>query len=209
LGSRRLERRPKAEAGLRLEVTAGWVGPSSRGLWSGDARAALHRALLGTEAPRVGSGGNYRIRKWAPCSTSGPSDYGAEGSNRFNMAKSKLRQLVRFPWAADSCPWVGKLRTVLPLHNRVIRDSAVPLGLTHQRGANGVAGNRNPKGWEYDLRLQQCGDRGPADASVQQIRTAPHQRQVLHPKRPPLYSDEKVANREIRVWHFVIFENGY
>jgi hypothetical protein len=35
-------------------------------------------------------------------STSGPSDYIAEGSNRFNMAKSKLRQLVRFPWAADS-----------------------------------------------------------------------------------------------------------
>jgi hypothetical protein len=31
---------------------------------------------------------------------------------------AKLRQLVRFPWAADSCPWVGKLRTVLPLKNR-------------------------------------------------------------------------------------------
>jgi hypothetical protein len=27
---------------------------------------------------------------------------------------------------------------VLPLKNRVIRDSAVQLGLTHQRGANGV-----------------------------------------------------------------------
>jgi len=61
-----------------------------------------------------------------------------EGSNKFNMAKSKLRQLVGLPWAADSCPWVGKLRTVLPLKNRVIRDSAVQLGLTHQRGANGV-----------------------------------------------------------------------
>ena len=24
------------------------------------------------------------------------------------MAKSKLRQLVRLPWAAGSCPWVGK-----------------------------------------------------------------------------------------------------
>jgi hypothetical protein len=36
------------------------------------------------------------------------------------MAKSKLRQLVGLPWAADSCPWVGKLRTVLPLKNRVI-----------------------------------------------------------------------------------------
>jgi hypothetical protein len=50
-----------------------------------------------------------------------------------------LRQLVRLPWAADSCPWVGKLRTVLAFTNRdVIRDSAVQLGLTHQRGANGV-----------------------------------------------------------------------
>ena len=62
----------------------------------------------------------------------------SRGSNNFNLAKSKLRQLVRFPWAADSCPWVGKLQTVLPLKNRVIRDSAVQLGLTHQRGANGV-----------------------------------------------------------------------
>jgi hypothetical protein len=53
--------------------------------------------------------------------------------------KVKLRQLVRLHWAADSCPWVGKLRTVLPLKNRdVIRDSAVQLGLTHQRGAIGV-----------------------------------------------------------------------
>jgi hypothetical protein len=41
------------------------------------------------------------------------------------MAKSKLRQLVGLPWAADSCPWVGKLRTVLPLKNRVIRDSVI------------------------------------------------------------------------------------
>jgi hypothetical protein len=28
------------------------------------------------------------------------------------------------------------------------------------------------------------------------------------PHEPPSYSDEKFANREIRVWHFVI-ENGY
>ena len=33
--------------------------------------------------------------------------------------------VVGLPWAADSCPWVGKLRTVLPLSD-VIRDSAVP-----------------------------------------------------------------------------------
>jgi hypothetical protein len=53
------------------------------------------------------------------------------------MAKSVERQLVGLPWAADSCPWVGKLRTMLPLSD-VIRDSAVQLGLTHQRGAIGV-----------------------------------------------------------------------
>jgi hypothetical protein len=62
----------------------------------------------------------------------------SRGVKQVYMAKSKLRQLVRLPWAADSCPWVGKLRTVLPLKNHVIRDSAVQLGLTHQRGANGV-----------------------------------------------------------------------
>jgi hypothetical protein len=45
--------------------------------------------------------------------------------------------VVGLPWAADSCPWVGKLRTVLPLSD-VIRDSAVQLVLTHQRGAIGV-----------------------------------------------------------------------
>ena len=42
--------------------------------------------------------------------------------------------VLGLPWAADSCPWVGKLRTVLPSNDRVIRDSAVQLGLTHQRG---------------------------------------------------------------------------
>ena len=31
--------------------------------------------------------------------------------------------MVGLPWAADSCPWVGKLRSVLPLSD-VIRDSA-------------------------------------------------------------------------------------
>jgi hypothetical protein len=41
-----------------------------------------------------------------------------------------LRQWLGF--LADSLPWVGKLRTVLPSSD-VIRDSAVQLGLTHQR----------------------------------------------------------------------------
>ena len=47
------------------------------------------------------------------------------------------------PWAADSCPWMEKLRTVLQL-SVGIRDSAVQLVLTHQRageGGVGVLGN--------------------------------------------------------------------
>jgi hypothetical protein len=43
--------------------------------------------------------------------------------------------VVGLPWAADSCPWVGKLRTVLPLSD-VIRDIAVQqLVLTHPKPA--------------------------------------------------------------------------
>jgi hypothetical protein len=34
--------------------------------------------------------------------------------------------MVELPWAADGCPWVGKLRTVLPL-TVGIRDGAVQL----------------------------------------------------------------------------------
>jgi hypothetical protein len=40
--------------------------------------------------------------------------------------------VVELPWAAHCCPWVEKLRTVLPL-TVGIRDSAVQLVLTHQR----------------------------------------------------------------------------
>ena len=37
LESRHLESRPRASARLDIEVSAGWVSPSSRGLWRGDA----------------------------------------------------------------------------------------------------------------------------------------------------------------------------
>jgi hypothetical protein len=40
--------------------------------------------------------------------------------------------VVGLPWAADSCPWVGKLRTVLPA-TVGIRDGVVQLVLTNQR----------------------------------------------------------------------------
>jgi hypothetical protein len=61
--------------------------------------------------------------------------------NRLHETDVKAeRQLLGLPWAADGCPWVGKLRTVLQLKNRdVIRDSAVQLGLTHPRGGGGVS----------------------------------------------------------------------
>jgi hypothetical protein len=71
--------------------------------------------------------------------------YRAEESNNLKGKVKVERQLVGLPWAADSCPWVGKLRTVLPFTNRdVIRDSAVQLGLTHQRGAVGVDSSTCP-----------------------------------------------------------------
>jgi hypothetical protein len=55
---------------------------------------------------RVGLGtGQCRIRKWAPCSTSGPSDYGAEESNNLKGKVKVEKQLVGLPWAADCCPW--------------------------------------------------------------------------------------------------------
>jgi hypothetical protein len=44
---------------------------------------------------------------------------------------SRAETVVGLPWAADSCPWVGKLRTVLPLSD-VIRDGVVQLVLAHQ-----------------------------------------------------------------------------
>jgi hypothetical protein len=38
-----------------------------------------------------------------------------------NNLKGKVkveRQLVGLPWAADCCPWVGKLRTMLPFYHK-------------------------------------------------------------------------------------------
>ena len=46
--------------------------------------------------------------------------------------KSERETVAELPWAADSCPWVGKLRTVLALSD-VIRDVAVQLVSIHLR----------------------------------------------------------------------------
>jgi hypothetical protein len=50
--------------------------------------------------------------------TSGPSDFRAEGSNNLKGKVKVERQLVGLPWAADCCPWVGKLRTMLPFYHK-------------------------------------------------------------------------------------------
>jgi hypothetical protein len=61
---------------------------------------------------------------------------------------------------ADSCPWVGKLRTVLPLSD-VIRDSAVQLVLTHQHANGGVCGRDRSAGYSaWDAKGAPKGGRG-------------------------------------------------
>ena len=45
---------------------------------------------------------------------------------------SEREKVVELFWAADRCPWVKKLRTVLPF-TAGIRDSAVQLVLARQR----------------------------------------------------------------------------
>jgi hypothetical protein len=46
------------------------------------------------------------------------------------------------------------------------------------------------------------------DTCVLVTRKAPSEGSISRRPLSSTYSDEKVANREIRVWHFVI-ENGY
>jgi hypothetical protein len=66
-----------------------------------------------------------------------------------NNRMSERETVVELPWAADSCPWVGRLRTVLPL-TVGIRDGAVQLVLTHQRvrgGGGGVEKKNGAASW--------------------------------------------------------------
>jgi hypothetical protein len=44
-------------------------------------------------------------------------DYRAEESNKLKGKLKVERQLVGLPWAADGCPWVGKLRTMFPFYH--------------------------------------------------------------------------------------------
>jgi hypothetical protein len=76
--------------------------------WVGSTTVTGARALGGSRSPGgllFFRWGERRIRKWAPCSTSGPSDYRAEESNNLKGKVRVERQLVGLPWAADGCPW--------------------------------------------------------------------------------------------------------
>jgi hypothetical protein len=64
--------------------------------------------------------------------TSGPSNHRAEESKCCINRMSERETVVGLPWAADSCPWVGKLRTVLPLTVWYQRRCGAVV-LTHQR----------------------------------------------------------------------------
>jgi hypothetical protein len=90
--------------------------------------------------------GWYRIRKWPVklhLRTIRPQSRGVKNVILNGCQAERQFVQVGLPWAADSCPWVGKLRTVLPLTNRdvIIRDSAVQLGLTQSEWGDGVAGS--------------------------------------------------------------------
>jgi hypothetical protein len=84
----------------------------------------VHARLARDPAPRtpglrqlavgccVAEWGQYRIRKWVPKrATSGPSEVPKCCIGRM----SERETVVELPLAADSCPCVEKLRTVLPL----------------------------------------------------------------------------------------------
>jgi hypothetical protein len=126
------------------------------------------------------------------------------GQTNLIWQSRKLRQLVGLPRAADSCLWVGKLRTVLPLKNRVIRDSAVQLGLTHQRGAIGVDwGGRvfcYLRGGGY-VRTNTSSAAGEAPERGRLHGCTSACRKATAGRTPPWCGGAKVANRDIKVWH--------
>jgi hypothetical protein len=63
---------------------------------SHDSSALLERNSVSCYENKSKSRGYYRIRKWALCTTSGPSDYRAEESNNLKGKVEVERQLVGF-----------------------------------------------------------------------------------------------------------------
>jgi hypothetical protein len=61
------------------------------------------------------SWGSYRIRVWPVKLHLRTIRLQSRGVKMIYETDVKLRQWLGLPWAADSCPWVGKLRTVLQL----------------------------------------------------------------------------------------------
>jgi hypothetical protein len=89
--------------------------------------------------------------------TSGPSDHRAEKSKSCINRMSERETVVELPWAADSCPWVEKLRTVLPL-TVGLRDGAVQLVLTHQRVGEVACELKNTRGGAWPRTLGVSGN---------------------------------------------------
>jgi hypothetical protein len=89
---------------------------------------------------------------------------------------------------------------VLPLSD-VIRDGAVQLGLTRQRGAVGVDSSTTRGVWAQRLPSGPGLRRSLSVGSIDSTEAEPPAAAL------PTYGDEKVANRDIRVWHGAT-ENG-
>jgi hypothetical protein len=80
--------------------------------------------------------------------------------------------VVGLPWAADSCPWVGKLRTVLPLSD-----------VQRQCGAVGVDSRRVEIG---KVRVRERLLHTPRDAAAQRNNN-------LHLREPARRTENRVA----------------
>jgi hypothetical protein len=111
-------------------------------------------------------------------------------------------RLVGLPWAADRCPCVEKLRAVAVTVG--IRDGAVQLVLTHHPRVRTCVAFASVNG-TVPSAFMAAGGSGCATESSS---CSPRSSSTRTLSSAPPYCVEQDANREIRVWHFVI-ENGY
>ena len=137
-------------------------------------------------------------------------------SPKVELIGCQAETVVELPFAADSCPWVEKLRTVL----------LVPLTVGYQRRCGAFGVDASTCAYLHAARETEArrgraaaaseeGEQGAARGRSMAAATAlvvssvgGAARQVVSSSAAPAYCDQTVANREIRVWHFVI-ENGY
>jgi hypothetical protein len=74
------------------------------------------------------SWGQYRIGKWPIKRHLRTIKPQSRGVFKVILIGCQAETVVGLHWAADSCPWVWKLRTVLPLSD-VIRDQCGAVGV--------------------------------------------------------------------------------